>query len=457
MTSIEERVRAAAQATASRVQRVRPLELPATAAAPASARRRLPPRPATWRGSLIPLTAAAAIVAVAALLVVVHQGQNDSGHPSPTTSLSPASPQQQPSAKVAPACGGPAVAAAPAATVPSDVPQYFAELCGFGRASRIVVADTRTGAVLGSVPASSGNYEFTGVYGAADDQTFLVSATEGTPKGAQTGWWMLRLAPGTAHPVQYTKLPWTLAGRPLSIALSPDGTQIAVSGAQIRVYSLATGAVLHTWTISGTVDEVTWTGDGQGLVYMHNGSTIWVHNIATPGSDLSAGSTPLISLADPGTSSSATCDSVNGWAVSSDGTTFICTAATPTATGSLPSPASSGGCASNNPIHMAFQRFAAGAHLPGSVPVGTDYSATDPCGANSDKVSLWWASADGTEVIGQVSYPGHNEIGVFYDGTYVPLPALSSETSPQFEIFRDGTLVPAPPVSGPYSPLVIAF
>jgi hypothetical protein len=269
-----------------------------------------------------------------------------------------------------------------------------------------------------------------GIENFAPDRTLTSSGQAGSPRR--------RLAPGTARPVQYAKLPWTLANSPLSIALSPDGTQIAASlngpligsaptqAEQVLVLSLATGAMLRTWTIDGLVDEVKWTGDGQGLAYMHNGSSISIHHLATPGSDLSAGSTPLISLANSGPSSSALCNTVNGWAVSSDGTTFICSASIAPASGSLPNPTSTGGCTGNAPIYMAFLRFAAGAQQPGTAPVGTDYSATDPCGANSDNAFLWWACPDGTEVIGTMTYPGHNEVGLFADGTYVPLPALGT-------------------------------
>jgi hypothetical protein len=44
-------------------------------------------------------------------------------------------------------------------------------------------------------------------------------------------------------------------------------------------------------------------------------------------------------------------------------------------------------------------------------------------------VSLWWASPDGTTVIGQLSYPGHDEVGVFAGGVYTPLPALGAGPS----------------------------
>jgi hypothetical protein len=441
MTSIEDRVRAAAEATAARVRQVRPLELPA--AAPATPRRRLP-RPADWRGWLIPLAAATAIIAVAALLVALHKGQNDSGHPPATSSQSPASPQPQPSAKVTPACGGPAVAAAPQ-YLPSDVPPYFVEVCGSGKANRLVAADTRTGAVLGSVPAPSGTYQFPQLYGAGDGQTFLVVASDETRGHPGIALWVLRLAPGTAHPLTLTKLPWELRISALSMAVSPDGTKIALySNGPIgstkpvslaQVYSLSNGALLRTWTTTGLLDSMQWTGDGSGLAYQLNSSTFAVRDMATPGSALATGSTTLVTFSSTANPATTACGGESDWAISADGTTLICPdngATGPPPGGSCPSQA--------QPVQLGFVRFGAHSTLPGTAPVGTDYSVTlaNPCGTQDtpDTVALWWACSDGTEVIGQVSYAGHDEVGIFYDGTYIPMPALGR---------------------GPSSPLMIAF
>ena len=151
-----------------------------------------------------------------------------------------------------------------------------------------------------------------------------------------TAWWELRLAPGTAHPVQFTRLPWTLAGVPLSFTVSPDGTKIAASFNEtvpgsarlspVRLYSLATGAVLRSWTFNGEVTHMGWTGDGRALVYQGNGSVLEFHDIATPGSDLAAGSTPLFTVGSaPGLHGAAQCSTFD-WAVSADGTTFTCAA-----------------------------------------------------------------------------------------------------------------------------------
>ncbi len=84
----------------------------------------------------------------------------------------------------------------------------------------------------------------------------------GRPSVNPGAWYLLRLAPGSAHPVALTRLsiPGEPAGTQVSaIALSPDGTELAVmsqanvwSGKTgpltVALYSLATGKRLRTWT-----------------------------------------------------------------------------------------------------------------------------------------------------------------------------------------------------------------
>jgi hypothetical protein len=437
--SVEERVRAAAQAAAGQVREIRPLDLPAVRLTS----RTSPPR-RRWRGWLVPLAAAVAVILIAIGLAITRQGQNGpatplkSHAPSPTPTQLPAQPL--PPVSDASLCAGAKSAAKSAPTLPaplpSDVPQYFVELCGGANSAvprstsgpgRLVAADLRTGAVLGAVLAPSGKDSITGVYGTGDDRTFVISASRPAPKGPQTDWWELRLAPGTAHPVTATTLPWTLDDKPMSIAVSPDGSKIAaalnatVPGSDslepVNVYSLATGRVLRSWTFNGIVDALEWTGDGSALAYQGDSQTFMVHPLTVPGRDLAAGSTPLLVMAPtagPGTA----CGGSSDWLVPSDGSMIVCPQDAP-----YTLPGSAGGCESGQ---LGFVFFAAGAHLPGSSPAGTDYSVTDPCASSRDAVSLWWACSDGTQVIGQVSYAKHDELGVFYANTFVPVPALGT-------------------------------
>jgi hypothetical protein len=421
MSSIEDRVRAAATAAADTIREVPPLP-----SVPASGR--TSPR-SRWQPWFIPLTAAAAVVVVAIALVTVH-----------LTGKGPAPSSVVPSSKVnegaGPVCGGPRVPAdaGARALLPGVVPKYFVELCaGTGGKGTLVAADTSTGAVLGSVAAPSGRYMVSGIFGAAGDRVFVISASHPSSTGPQTAWWMLRLAPGTAHPVHYTPLRWTLANMPMSIAVSPDGTEVAAAlNAQvdgglepIRVYSVATGAVLHSWTINGLVDALQWEGDGKALVYQFNSSQLWRHDIAAPGSSFSAHSTLLLTI---GNSPSAPCIGASDWQVSATGTTVACNEVTGISQLMPPAPGQPK-CTSHGRVHIEFVRLAAGGRR-----VGTDYSAATTCVSQADSATIWWASADGKVVIGAVTYPGHSQVGAFYNHTFVPLPDLGTGPSSQLTI-----------------------
>ena len=72
MTSVEERVRAAAQAAAGQVREIRPLGLPDELLTPAPAPRRKIPSGRRWQGWLVPLGAVACVLAVAAGLAITH-------------------------------------------------------------------------------------------------------------------------------------------------------------------------------------------------------------------------------------------------------------------------------------------------------------------------------------------------------------------------------------------------
>jgi hypothetical protein len=435
---MEETARAAMRAIARTVTGAPPLHLPnprdVRGEHPAEDPGRRWAAQRRWGG---PLVAAAAVIVIALGLVIAHQAQND---PATPHTPSAASAMSQPAARGG-VCADTRGVAAP--TLPGDVPQYFVALCGGPKAppvsgGRLVAANIRTGAILGSVTAPSGKYIVDGILAAADDQTFIVNTSYGTPKGPQTVFWVLRLAPGTAHPVTLTRLPWSTAIQPQVAAVSPDGTEIAIEPSQqlpgrtlrmaVRLYSMATGAILRTWVLSGFVDQIQWSGDGRDLIYATGDSDteIMVHHSATPGSDLAAGSTQLLTIPAPGTTvpgDPAQCVSLGSlWGVSSDGTTLTCAALNRTATAFPPRPGSLvQPCTSGQLARLGFLRYTAVSHL-----AGTDYSVTTPCSPRTDTAALWWASPDGTEVIGQLTYPGHNDVGLFYHNRYIPLPALDS-------------------------------
>jgi hypothetical protein len=240
MNTTEDRARAAMRAIARTVDDAPPLRLPRRhSAAPAPRARRL-----RWRLWIAPLAAAMAVVAIALTLVAVRDR-----------------PGVRPT---------PAVTPAPSTAVP---PRYYVALnqASAGLPFSLVVGDTITGKKIATVPAPPGG-TFAGVSGAADDRTFVVGSEPGSPGDESASieprtWYLLRIEPGSAHPARLTRLPipvTTLGTDVEAIALSPDGSKLAVAvqpgyptdavaaPAYLRVYSVATGATLRSWS----------TGDG---------------------------------------------------------------------------------------------------------------------------------------------------------------------------------------------------
>jgi hypothetical protein len=329
--SIEDRVRAAARARTDLVTAIRPLEfpdeLPARARQPRLARR--------WNGWLIPLAAAAAIAAVAATLIAVRQAGAPPSAPAPSAGYT---------------------------TVPrsyyTTVPRYYAAITGSQDAAGVIVGDDHTGKRVAIVAPPAGD-SFITVTAAADDRTFALTAQVG-PQSPTAGsnlyvWYLLRIAPGTAHPYQLTRLPI----KPLRAAfpaaeLSPDGQELAVlsssktglgSGAStdlstgttmLQLYSVASGALSRTWTAneeawanSGTggvqFSNFSWLADGRHLAFSHGttkGKYVtpqeWLLDVTAPGGDLFATGQVIFTLPQPAFSR---CDAVS---ITPDGGTVIC-------------------------------------------------------------------------------------------------------------------------------------
>jgi len=282
MSPLEDEIRDTLRSEAARLREVRPLNLPAVAAG-----REPRPVPGTrggWRrrGWLAPAAAAAAVVLVAAALVTLRALGN--GHAAPAANPGPAS--------------GPAVAA-------DTLPRYYVRL-GFqfgsanSRGPAIVVGDEQAGKTIATVPLlPNGKYTRQSmtdgsVTGAADDRTFVVSASVGA-NGRQVlplTWYLVRIFPGAADPVRVTKLPIGFPARSASgspwgwyvdtTALSGDGTELAVVASddtpsfkagepeELQVYSVATGRLQHSWPAGidqaegnrQPISDLSWVGDG---------------------------------------------------------------------------------------------------------------------------------------------------------------------------------------------------
>ena len=371
--TVEEQLRAAGRAVSDQVR-----DLPELDLRPEPARRRARARALRrWPGAgrwLIPLAAAATVVAVAVSLVAVRNP-----------------PRAAPSVSAGPShSAGPAVTSAP--VDPEALPGYFVTINGFEfhgplpapgqsgtvqapKADSVIVGETLTGQRLTTIAAPAGS-TFVGVTGAADDRTFVldsVKLAEGLrgsgilqPTQPRT-WYLLRITPG-ATPVQtLTTIDFPLpSGADVNgIALSPDGTKLAVfyqtfgntAGGvpnngpfTLGIYSVATGTALRSWTGTDPAHgsygyggntlpdpnaNLSWTSDGQRLAFAYRNSNgpnadLYLRevNLAGPGGNLFTASKVIATIAVSTTNarSSVWCNSLG---ITGDGRSAICGASMP--------------------------------------------------------------------------------------------------------------------------------
>lgn len=279
MTSAEDIVRSTTQAIAGTVSDVPPLRLPhdqdelapaapafpePAAGAPRAPRAHRAHRSRAW---VAPIAAAAAVIALAVSLVIVRDAPNGRG--------------------VSPSAG---------ASV-SRVPPHYVALIRPGKSpaqASLAIGDTISGARLATIAPPRGS-SFIGVTGAADDRTFVVStmrmARNGVPSFAVT-WYLLRIASAHAgYTLTKLAIPDMRSWGVQAIALSGSGRELAMtlypansrtsSFWELRIYSVATGKLLRSWssrgstvllgfavTLPGLQDQpLSWADGDRGVVF----------------------------------------------------------------------------------------------------------------------------------------------------------------------------------------------
>jgi DNA-directed RNA polymerase specialized sigma24 family protein len=401
MTSVEARTRAAMDAITGQVDAPPLLPPPAGTAR----RRRGRPPQRRWRPWLAPAAAAAAaaIIAVAVTLVAVRNAP--AGRPAPP---------------------------APATPV-NGVPRYYVGIPTSPHfenqaAPEAIVGDTFTGKKLATVPAPAGWRFLPAMAAAGDDRTFVVGATPRSGDLLRTErLYVIRLTPGAAHfatlrelPIPAPQVSWSYVS---SMALSRDGTMLAVmaEATQARVYSMTTGALLHTWSVSSSgssgpppVSLLSWTSDGRRLAFSAREArsnpplNIRLLQVYDPGHDLFADSRVVLTVSPSGCGSSM---------VSGDGKTVLC-GSSALVRGPGPSSSNKACPGGARPQTAAIHQYStATAKL-----TGTLYHIERSC--DTDGTTLSWTSDDGNAVLGYLTDNfGGVRFGLFTPGKFTPLPA----------------------------------
>jgi hypothetical protein len=259
---------------------------------------------------------------------------------------------------------GPGAVPGPSGKAPrassGTVPAFYAALTGTTNPSDesrhvITIRSTMTGAVLATVTPPSGYGTFALVAPGQNDEEFIVGAQPWQPVSnsavtddnnwAPVTLLMLHFDPAT-QAVSFSPLPGPkVDGRDVQgVALSPDGTQLAVAAQvsadeqDLSMYSLSGGGV-RTWSVTGagasqdgfgiwpSLDSLWWQPDGKTLAFDWAGANSTVIGVrlldtSQPGGSLLADSRPVFTLPDgPGDGRFLCTDRL---VLSPDGTTVTC-------------------------------------------------------------------------------------------------------------------------------------
>jgi hypothetical protein len=364
---------------------------------------------------------------------------------------------------------GAAVAGTPA--LASAVPKYYVALPGgdnFGNvpgSATAVVGDTITGKRLLTV-RPSGKDKFVSVSAAADDTTFVLGGNP-DPEASlptvapPTDWYLVQIKPGSKVSATVRKLRFPAPAKNSFVdatALSPDGREVAVVGVNdyadakqplewLRIYSVATGALLRSWSGYLNVNwevytTLSWTSGGRSLAIGYTftvGTTkVWEYlgvrtlNVNSKGNSLIADSKlvwkRLLRNSWFGSPTPLNCALDIRVVVSADGS-VVCSAFgslrnyNPDATGTAPT------CPSVPPwASLGFLSFST---VTGKQSTVFQYDTN--CDAESD---VLWTSASGDAVIGYYAlgslFPGSTQtvrFGVFSHDKYAQLPVPPTTTT----------------------------
>ena len=399
------------------------------------------PRRGHWT-VLAPVAVGVTVVAVAVALVV---GRNASS--GPATAFPPASSSPAPSA-TAPVTAGNQPAA-------DAVPEYYVALIEAGK-RHLVVGNTFTGKTIATVEAPA-NTTLQAVYGgAADDRTFIVAGDPVRGLYAGPDWYVLRMAPGSKTPARLIPLPLPVRQHPAGVALSPDGTEVAValpgSPAKLSIYSAATGKLLRQWstTASGeltaqqappgswelTAMTLRWSPDGRQLGFAWNAAAIRILNGNGPSGDLMTSSTLAAAIGTMyATLGSFTCTAAQGWQLitvakgAAAGQGVVCAGSALQQRYTPCTSPTDTTCKYTQQTSIGFLRATKTAQGGGYLGLNAGANCVSQ-GKSGNGAYLGWANSDSSELIGSLACAGHARFGIARDGKFTPLPALPVSLPP---------------------------
>jgi hypothetical protein len=327
------------------------------------------------------------------------------------------------------------------------------------RTPYLAVRDSTTGKTVETVTAPA-DVSFGAVYGtAADDRTFVVTGDRLHGLDAGRAWLLLRITPGTDHPVRLTSLSVQVPQLPTGVALSPDGTKLAValpgSPAALRIFSVKNGALLGQWSTTApgeltaekgaagsfvaTAAVLRWSPDGRQLAFAWNAAEIRVLTAGRPGGDLLADSRTVAAIGTTFASlGDFTCEAAQGWQLLQGGQGVVCAAGGqdhPRQT----HPTNESGCPSDRRLFVGFVKEV---RLSGGGELGL-LAAEAGCPPGQakpeDGAYLGWASPDGGVLIGTQVWAGHERSGVFRGNRFTPLPSQPGSLAVPARVL-DGTV-----------------
>ena len=299
MSTLEDRLRDAFRADA---ETVRPEAIPGP---PAPPRRPAPRRPGLrQRRVLIPLAAAAAVIALVAGLAaaspLLHGQEHQANPPGPGPFLPSGQPTVPHGPVPTPVLGANASRGVLASAPAPGVPRFYvtAYVPPVGGVDYIVVRDTTTGKVTGRINPPGGTV-FAGLAATAGNRTFITAIDPDTGC-SPVQLYQFRLnhrgVPGPLQPLHVT-LPGGVPQGEGDLAITPDGRTIAfetrgctaLGESEVGVINLATRQA-RVWTIPGgnlvasQIINVSLSADGSLLGYATFGGTSVLPTSAPAGS-----------------------------------------------------------------------------------------------------------------------------------------------------------------------------